>query len=767
MSFRLRVVRPLIWVLLALATQLGAVAVAQPVKQGETVLAVLRRAQADGLTLIFNDQLVPASLRVLREPASTGGIPLLVEILAPHGLGLRQVAEAAWAVIADPSAKPTSEPPSQVAEIGEIVVTARYALAQREPPAPFALSQGDISAQPRMADEPLRAVHRLPAAASNGVSGLPNIRGGEENETQIVVDGMVLTEPFHLKNFFSPVSVLDTAIVDSMDVYAGGFPAQFGNRMSAVTDVSSIDPGLEGAYQLGLSLFHTSAFASDSFAEGDGDWLFSVRRSNLSEVLNLAHSDFGEPRYADAFAKVGFDFSDATSGTMHLLVSRDELELTDVRDDEESRTTYRNIYLWGTLDHRWSDSVAGTALLSYTAIDNDRAGRIDQVGEQVGFVDDQRDYWLADLRLGLQIGSDDLLTSIGVEAGRLKAHYDYSSTFDVVDVPPFPPSSTTRDLAPTPDGYQYSAYVSTRWRMTPRFTGELGMRWDEQTYDKVDGGSQLGPRVNLLYDIGAQTQLRASWGRFYQAQGIDELQVEDGIDTFSEAQRADHTIVSLQHAMQNGLIARIELYYKDYEELNRRFENLFAPFVLLPELQADRVEIDPIAASARGVEVMLNEKGEGPWSWWITYTWSRAEDDVEEGHVVRSWDQRHSVNAGLAWAKGPWDVMLAGTYHSGWPTTPAVLAPESEGEPATLILAPRNSARLGNFKSLDLRAAYTFSFTDSELSTFLEVTNLLGQKNPCCAEYSLVEETDGSTSVRQELDYWPRFVPNLGVLWKF
>jgi hypothetical protein len=36
----------------------------------------------------------------------------------------------------------------------------------------------------------------------------------------------------------------------------------------------------------------------------------------------------------------------------------------------------------------------------------------------------------------------------------------------------------------------------------------------------------------VLYTLSPQTQLRASIGRFVQFQGINELQVEDGVDTF-------------------------------------------------------------------------------------------------------------------------------------------------------------------------------------------------------------------------------------------
>jgi outer membrane receptor protein involved in Fe transport len=303
--------------------------------------------------------------------------------------------------------------------------------------------------------------------------------------------------------------------------------------------------------------------------------------------------------------------------------------------------------------------------------------------------------------------------------------------------------------------------------MTDRLTGELGMRWDNQTWDKVDGGTQLSPRVNLRYDPDARTQLRASWGRFYQAQGINELQVEDGIDTFFPAQRADHLILSAEHALANRIRVRLEAYYKDYEELKPRFENMFDPLVLIPELQTDRIEVAATSGSVRGLELLLNRRGAGPWGWWLSYTWSQADDNINGDEVSRSWDQTHSFNAGLNWINGPWDVTLAGTWHTGWPTTPVTLGAAPPGDVPPVVIGERNNTRFDAFKSVDLRVAYTFALENSELLTFVEFTNLLVQKNACCVEYSERDTGGGVYTLDRDLDEWIRFAPNFGVLWRF
>lgn len=750
----------------------GSPAFAAQVYVGRPVSEVLREWQGSGLTLIYNDQLVLPGMRVEQEPAATMGIALLTEILAPHGLTLQAVGPGAWSVVAAAGrGDPVPDKAARPARLDTIVVTAsRYALARDDVGVSTLLVQDELRALPKLADDSLRAVHRLPGAASNGLSGLAHIRGGEENETQIVLDGLPLAEPFHLKNFFSPVSVLDPEIVGAMDVYAGGFPVNHGDRMSAVIDVRSVIPPVDGVRAIGASLYHTSGVAGGSFDAARGRWLLSGRRSNLADVINLANSNLGEPKYFDSFSKVEYDVSEDTTGALHLLVVDDHLQVNNSQETEYSRVGDRSAYIWVTAGHRWSEQLSGQSLLSYTNVDNDRDGTVDDPGESSGYVHDHRSFTATSLKLELQQGDDELLFRYGLDLGLLNAHYSYSSRLDVSagnSFPDSPPSLTIRQSALQPSGSQMGAFVSGRWRMTGRLTAELGMRWDNQTWDRVDGGTQLSPRLNLRYDPGERTQLRASWGRFFQAQGIDELQLEDGIETFFPAQRADHLIFSAEHELANRMRVRLEAYYKDYEELKPRYENQFDSLVVIPELQTDRIEVAATSASVRGLELLLNRRGAGPWGWWLSYTWSQADDDIDGADVPRSWDQTHSFNAGLNWISGAWDVTLAGTWHTGWPTTPVMLGEVPPGEVPPVLTGERNATRFDAFKSVDLRVAYTFALEKSELLTFVEFTNLLVQKNPCCVEYSVRDTGNGVYTLVRDVDDWIRFAPNFGVLWRF
>jgi outer membrane cobalamin receptor len=250
-----------------------------------------------------------------------------------------------------------------------------------------------------------------------------------------------------------------------------------------------------------------------------------------------------------------------------------------------------------------------------------------------------------------------------------------------------------------------------------------------------------------------------SWGRFYQAQDISELQVQDNVTRFFPAERADHTVLSVEQQWSASQL-RLELYHKTYDHLRPRFENLFDPIVLLPELQPDRVAIAPSSARVAGVDLLYAFHSVGPWSGSISYSWAQALDTVNGREVPRSWDQRHAINASLRWSTNRYDVSIADTFHTGWPTT-AVIAEPAAGD-TIYSIGPRNGARLGTFNSLDFRIARHNEFAGGNLELFIEVTNLLDKKNICCTDY----RTSSDQSLQPHSVYWLGMVPSVGMLWR-
>lgn len=726
--------------------------------RGRRVSDVLDELRSAGLTFIYNTQIVPNDLRIETEPRAREGVELAREILAARGLALSQAAPGVFAVVAGPGSEPPDararDAPAQAAQVEEVVVqTSRYRLATGDLAARTFLTQEQVKNMPRLADETLRAVQRLPGTTTNGFSSIGSVRGGEPNETAIVLDGLRLYEPFHLKNFLSPVSLLDSRLIDSIEFYSGGFPVAYGDRMSAIIDAATVRPADPRYFEVGVNLFHASALAALQFAGGRGHALASARRSNLGDLAQLSENDFGEPQYSDGFARVDYEFSKSTRAALEALVSSDTIVARQSAGREEARAKYRNIYTWATLDHEWSDARSTRVIASFTDLENRRQGEVDDPGVRTARVRDERLFHVVGLRVENTLGTGSLEHGFGVEVRRLWGDYDYSNEVRTLPGFPFPGSpgfDTAHTAEPSPQGYETSGYWDVRAELDEHWSLQGGVRIDTQTYDGSDDGEQWSPRVSVLYTVSPQTHLRASIGRFVQFQGINELQVEDGVDTFYPAQHANHAILSLDHAFAAGLDLRLEAFRKDYGRINPRFENLFDPLVLLPEAEFDRVRIAPDSARASGVELMLRLRPHGSWSGWLSYSWSRAEDRVNGEDVPRSWDQRHAVNLGIVWSKGPWSATITNSFHTGWPTT---------------VL--ENRARLSDYNSLDMRVTRTFALPRGALDVFVEVNNAASRANECCVHYEVRQNPDGSLSYSQDVDSWLPLVPSAGVLWRY
>jgi hypothetical protein len=123
------------------------------------------------------------------------------------------------------------------------------------------------------------------------------------------------------------------------------------------------------------------------------------------------------------------------------------------------------------------------------------------------------------------------------------------------------------------------------------------------------------------------------------------------------------------------------------------------------------------------------------------------------------------VSGGLGWETPRWNVSMAATLRSGWPTTVPLGLVVSAGVPR-VVTGPRNAERVAVFRSLDLRAARVFSLRRSELTAFVELSNAFDWRNECCVEYELETEGGGDALGLTPIEYLPR-VPSLGFVWSF
>src|SRR5262245_30375723 len=117
--------------------------------------------------------------------------------------------------------------------VEQVVVTpTRHELISDHPESVRSLSAEDPDRLPAMGDDLSRAMAKLPGAAAGDKSAAFNLRGGETNETRVILDGLEIQEPFHLKDLQSVSGIVDARTIAMADVLSGGFPAEYGDSMS-------------------------------------------------------------------------------------------------------------------------------------------------------------------------------------------------------------------------------------------------------------------------------------------------------------------------------------------------------------------------------------------------------------------------------------------------------------------------------------------------------------------------------------------------------
>lgn len=149
------------------------------------------------------------------------------------------------------------------------------------------------------------------------------IRGGLPIQNKVLLDGMVIYNPFHSIGLFS---VFDNDIMRSADVYSAGFGAEYGGRTSSIMDITTRDgnkkhlSGKVSASTFGAKLTLEGPLKKlKDDGKGSSSFLLSGKTSYLpqtSKVLypyaNKNNSDGLPFYYTDIYGKISFN---ATNGS--------------------------------------------------------------------------------------------------------------------------------------------------------------------------------------------------------------------------------------------------------------------------------------------------------------------------------------------------------------------------------------------------------------------------------------------------------------------
>jgi len=765
---------------------------------------VLDELREDGLDLAYSDRLVTPEMRVRREPRSRRPRRILDEVLAPHRLAVRETEGGTLVVVRAEPPRPEEDgpdegdedesaptrPPGSVVE-DRIEVTAKMSLLRRESGAGLSLEGAEIRHMPHFGDDLYRVLAVLPGVASNDTTAPFSVRGGPHREVRVELDGFELFEPFHLKDFQGVFSILDPGVIGGADLFAGAFPARFGDRLSGVLDLTSRRPS-ERLRSLGISFSNAWANGSGLLGDDRGRWMASARRGYLDLVLEFVDEAGDDeqqprPRYWDAFGKVEWDLGSRHTVALHLVAADDTLVFREreSRERTDVDTSYGNVNLW--LSHRALVGEAATVAthLSAARVDRDRFGAHAEIGDEAFEAFDDRELEIAGLEQDwtLQPSPRHLLQG-GFELRRYRARYDYANEVEIespfADVRFLPPVGRTT-FSGAVDGEAVGLFVSDRVRPTRRWTIEVGARWDRQTWpepreelsERGGDDEQVSPRLHLAGEVASGTVLRLGWGLHHQSQRPHELDVQDGQRTFFRAERAQLATLGMEKLFRRGAVLRVDAYRRDVDDPRPRFENLFQPLRPFPETAADRIVIAAENARARGLEVFFRTRPDRRFGGWLSYTLSEVEDRVDGVDLPRFNDQTHALTVDGSFRPGPlWTFNALWTWRTGWPTTDVrgerLTAPDGSRR-VVAVVGPFYARRFADYHRLDLRISRRVELKrHGTLTWFLDVQNLYDRSNPrgFDVDDNSFRVVDGEVLFDPDREYWLGVIPSFGVTWE-
>ncbi|MCB1674683.1 MAG: TonB-dependent receptor [Halioglobus sp.] len=732
-----------------------------------SLVELIGKLQRQGYPIVYSSLLVHGQQHVQVERVD---LDALRQALGVLGLAL-QDREGVWVITRAAAAPAAPEPVASDAVqpvLETVIVTGSL---HRFPAAATGstvhrFSPADMSLVPAAASDAMRVTLRLPGMSSVGISAKPQIRGGLPDELLVMQDGVELLEPFHLADYHSAYSSIDYHTIESLDVYTGGFPSRYGNRMSGVMDIRNQWRDDEYDTDIGVSSFANFVHTRGELGrQRPAHWLLSVRQGDLTGLADYIETVSGDPRYADAAARMSVELSDRMRLAFGAVHASDDILFKG--EDERASSDIDTAYVWSGLELQVDPALHTQFTLSW--LDFERHKKLTSIEEEEskgGFLNHQQRIQRLALRNDWSALRGATLLEFGWQAEYNRGDYRHSSRIDrgilgdILDTQ----RVVERDIVARPDGWSGGGYIQGEWALSPRLSLQPSLRWDFQDYYlRGAAQQQVSPRIGLAYDIDENTVARISAGRFYQPEGVQELQVLDGVTRFFTPQHADQVIAALEwHRGALELVA--EVYYKRYGQQKGRFENVFNPFVLLPEMEPDRVALYPDRALARGLDVDATWRIAPSLAAQLRYSYMDAQDRLNGQWVDRRWSQAHTVNGGISWRYGSFSLSVAATWHSGWRSSvpPAFVA---EGD-AVQLESVLNNTGLRDYYSLDVSARKSWKIGRTMLQVYADISNITDRHNQAGVDFD-VEEVAGGYQLLPDTEALLGRVPSVGVTLSF
>lgn len=515
----------------------------------------------------------------------------------------------------------------EAVEVGGVEVKADYFSSEGSIStiSTIGLNAAEVKRSPGSALDMQRIVQNLPSVAnSNDQSNELIVRGGSPDENLTIMDHIEIPTTNHFPNQFNsggPINMVNVDLIEDIRFSTGGFPANFGDKLSSVMDISLREGDKERsiAGEAAAHFAGTGAVFEGGFADQKGTWIFSARQSfleTLDKIVGISSLGITAiPKYYDLQGKLTYELS----STQKLIVSGiygDDIILINGKPDEENdqkkfmkdstgvenvdvktsqfsvgatlRSLYGadgyslfTLYMLGNrydvnvsedFTYREYDANGAVSkfqkLLSHPIYVNDATERM--VGAKYDLLfhlfDDH------ELSIGGQaVTTEKFVNNVYFNSDTLR--FDLNRDGDFTD--PFPTDIDTstfsngriRNALGFGDEYKFGGYVSDKFLLSEQLSATVGLRYDYFTYSQKGNWS---PRISLSFELyPLTTKLNFAYGEYYQTLALPQYGDNLGGTTNRslDNSHARHFVIGIEHILDEGLKATLEAYHKSYDHI--------------------------------------------------------------------------------------------------------------------------------------------------------------------------------------------------------
>jgi hypothetical protein len=570
------------------------------------------------------------------------------------------------------------------------------------------------------------------------------IRGGSPIQNKVLLDGMVIYNPFHSIGLFS---VFETDILRNADIYTGGFGAEYGGRISSIMDITTRDgnkkrlSGKVSASTFGASVLLEGPIKRLKEAgDGSSSFVLSVKNSYLDQTSKSIYSYVDEEglpfNYLDLYGKLSINWGSGSKVNFFGFNFNDQVN------------NYKSL-----ANFQWSNFGGGANMVVIPSTSSVLIeGHVSYSNYSIELDEDQaspRNSQINDFNMGLNltyfIGPNEL--KYGLEVLGFTTNYSF---FNEVN----------RKIEEKQNTTEFGAYVKYKW-MTGKWIIEPSFRL--QLYPSLST-VYPEPRLAMKYKATERLRFKLAGGMYSQnliaatsdrdvvnlfygfLSGPESVpETFEGKDVSDKLQKAEHAIFGVEYDLSNRLTVNVEAYYKNFSQLTNLNRNKI--FNSDEQGVPDELKLDFIIekGNAKGVDFSLKYDYDRLFVWAV-YSLGYVERTDAVITYRPHFDRRHNVNFLSSMKLGSaydWEVSLRYNFGSGFPFTPLAGNYEQINFDAGtntdynivngdmgFLYGDYNSKRLPNYHRLDASVKKIFELGDyTTLEANFSITNVLNREN--------------------------------------